>query len=268
MTDESKNDLAFVAPVSLGYAPVPSTRRRWARRLRRAWPAYLLLALIGLGIGFGPRAWRHWPLLRLQERCLTANLPMDRPMIEGDLTRSSALAVSHPGEYRFDSNRLAFRVEPLWAQLGASLNIAGAGSEPTLFIHERFTPSGKRRLLVVEGLVSLTVIEPAGWFNAAKVLKSGSVIRPDDDRLDVQSLALIMMDGGNITSGQADPADPTKFTVVATYHGIAGTWEYRLDDANGISVRMLDKESMIAKVQKAVERERTTELPATQPARK
>src|SRR4051812_31673275 len=110
-------------PPALDYAPAPGARRRLARRVLRWWPAWLLLVAVGLGIAYGPRAWRRYQLLKLQEACLTAELPQDRPVEEDDPAAAAALMAARPGEYVLRSDGCAVRVDPRWAALAAELGV-------------------------------------------------------------------------------------------------------------------------------------------------
>src|SRR5687767_516862 len=103
---------------ALDYASPPTARRRWKRRRRRAWPVGLLLVVVGLGIAYGPGVWRQWHVLRLQEACMTAVLPADRPVYEDGKVAVRALVAAWPGEYQL--NRWeggAVRVDSRWAAL-------------------------------------------------------------------------------------------------------------------------------------------------------
>src|SRR5690348_11241488 len=110
------------AAAALDYAPSPPARRGVLRRGLRAWPGWLLFGLVGLGVAYGPRAWRRYELLRSQGACLTATLPADRPVNERDPEAARALLATYPGEYRGPA-WLAARVDPRWAAFAPHLNL-------------------------------------------------------------------------------------------------------------------------------------------------
>ncbi|MEZ0266713.1 MAG: hypothetical protein ACAI43_18450, partial [Phycisphaerae bacterium] len=141
----------------LGYAPKPSAGRRALRRGLRLWPVWVPLLLVGLGVAYGPGAWRHYRLMRLQAACMTAELPADRPVYVQDYDEASALIAERPAEYRRDPMGQAERVDPRWAALAAAAGVAAWTVPPpysaaTAYCHERHTPDGRARLVVVEGV--------------------------------------------------------------------------------------------------------------------
>ena len=258
------------APTALDYAPRPLRGRAWRRALRW-WPAWLLLtAVVGLGIVYGPGAWRHWKLMRTQEVCMSAQMPQDRPVYEQDVAASSALAAAWPGEYRLNYNGWAERIEPKWVALAAEIGASGGSMgmagfpQPRAFCHERFTPGGRRRLVAVEGVWWALVVEPAGWTGGRpRVLWQG---KPE---YDAATIAAIRATDGlptdfRIFGGRPDPADPSRFTVPFNWGAIPATYEYRLGDDDRVTVRLLDPDAFIAR---AMALRAAQDLARTRPSR-
>jgi len=246
----------------IDYAPQISARRRLLRR----WSVSLVsLGIIVIGIVYGPRLYRHWQLLRVQEACMTMELPKDRPVFEMDRASASVLVAAWPAEYQYDESLgWALRFDPRWTAMESrlpapTLNNLRLGAMATTFCHERHTPDGRRRLVVLEGSEYYTVIEPAGWFGGAPRV----VARRKSARL------MDLPDGAfparkwnyHEDAGIADPADRSRFTASFVYNGAAGTWEYRLGDDEQLTMRLLDPEGFVARV-RAAHAARMTRSPA------
>jgi len=249
MTASATTLESSAAPPALDYAPRPSRRRRVLRRALRWWPAWTLLVLVGLGIGYGPEAWRHYQLMRLQAACLTAQMPQDRPAMEEDPAAARALVAARPGEYALDPLGRAVRSDPRWAALlaatgwGARPSIAPGWLLPTTFCHERQTPDGRRRLVVLEWARYVTVVEPAGWLGGApRLVRLREVIDWDEPSWSAMGRISNLSGPSRTAAGLPDPADPTRFTVPFVISGVTGTWECRLGDDEQVTVRILDPE--------------------------
>ncbi|MEZ0266347.1 MAG: hypothetical protein ACAI43_16580, partial [Phycisphaerae bacterium] len=257
MTDSTPNEPAALPP-RLDYAP--PARRPWVRRLlRRGWPVGLLVVVAGLALAHGPRAWRHYKLMRFQAACLSAELPQDRPMWESDAAAAAALVAAWPAEYALDAWQRAVRVDSRWAALAAE---GGMGPpyvrlgwpQSTTFCHERFTPAGRRRLVVVEGWRSedqATVVEPGGWTGGRpRVAWRGM---PEWDRATNDSLnsAAELRGPTRLGAGAPDPADRSRWTVPVVFNGVLGMLEYRLADDDTVTVRLLDPAGFVARAEAA-----------------
>jgi hypothetical protein len=231
---------------ALDYAPPPSARRRVLLRSMRLWPIWLLLLSLGLAIRYGPPAYRHYRLHRLQEACMSAALPEDRPVIEFDPDAAHALASAHPGEYHVSRFGTAVRVDPRWTALATAMGVPpwpGWRRDfpyPTECCHERYTPSGHRRLVVADGLYRVTVIEPAnGLSGRPRVLWRGEVTA-DRATYDAIDSARHLYGPHRTYGALPDPADRTRLTLQLLYNGVPGTWEYRLGDDDRVRVRLIN----------------------------
>ena len=242
------------APPALDYAP--PARRRGLRRAVRLWPVGLLLLVVGLGIAYGPRAWRHYQLMRLQAACLSAELPQDRPVWETDPAAAAALVAAWPGEYVLDAGGRAVRADPRWAALKDEWHRAREPQPrarkpvPTLFCNERHTPDGRRRLVVVEGRgwhLGAAVVEPAGWTGGLPRMAWWDAARWDaalwEPIRSADDLPYSIRHG----AGAPDPADPSRWTAPFAFNGVPGTFEFRLADDDTVTVRLLDPAGFRAK---------------------
>ena len=244
------------APSPLDYATAAYARRRWYRRILRWWPAVALLIVGGLGVALGPRAVRHWDLLRMQSRCLRAVLPVDRPVVEMNPDAVKKLLAERPGEYRdlhfAHAGKIAYRSEPTWVAFMTRMGLVAPSNDGlVLFMHERFTPSGRRRLVVISALGEATVIEPAGLFSAPKVVRSAQ----STFELATEGALNAIVLGGDfrIWGGTPDPADRSRFVIRITALGVDGVMLCRLEEDESVSIRLADPAGFAAKVKAAAE---------------
>ena len=237
-------------PIVLDYAPAARSRGRRLRRRLMLLAGVLLLA--GVGILYGPRLWKHGKILWLQEQCLRAELPGDRVVEEWDRERAKALAAAHPGEYFVDPWGGAYRIEARWERLagemGLPANDAGGSNFPAAaFLHERFTPSGQRRLIVANWWRA-TVIEPAGVFHGARLIREEGVDwDPESPRVfDAAEFANFQ-----VGAGSADPSDRSRWVIPWISLGVVMKWEYQLHDDDTVTMRLLDPQGTLARVEEA-----------------
>ena len=255
------------SPPALDYAPYPTARRRWMRRLRRVWPVALLLIVASLSIAYGPGVWRRWQVIKLQEACMTAELPTDRPMWEWEPVAAKALVAARPGEYELNSDGFAVRTDSRWAALASVLgvrawvDVPSGSARVTLFCHERHTPDGRRRLVTVEGWRYCTVIDPVAWSGG----DGPRVVWQEKLGYAPAITDAIDASGGlsgpsRFMAGVPDPVDPTRFSALFVTRGVPATFEYRLGNDDRVTMRLLDPEGFIARATAAKARA------ATQPA--
>lgn len=226
----------------LEYATGSTIGRRWRRRIA---PMILLIAMGILTAIYGPRAWRHAQLLRLQNRCMTAELPSDRPLAEYASDPAQMLLLTRPAEYQPDPVFLsgAARADPRWKAMAAELtpslvprsNLAWPRS--TTFLHERRTPSGSVRLVILEGFDHVTVIEPAGWFTRPRVLSRTSLSFARNDANTIAN-ADRHSGGSCLMAGTIDPVNGSQFTVLMILGAESWCLEYRLGDDDNVSVSL------------------------------
>jgi len=194
---------------------------------------------------------------------MKAELPHDRPVLESNPESAKRLVAAYPDEYRLE-NASAIRADNRWSML---LRQLGVNPKPgrwtgfpfeTDFLHERFTPSGARRLVVVENLGAAILVEPGGWFTGPRVI-AFCAIEFDDRSLAAWQRARDGLKLTRISAGTPDPADRSRFTISETLGDITGTWEYHLTDDDRITGRLLDAEEFSRKVEAAAK----TSTPST-----
>lgn len=212
-----------------------------------------MLLLMGAGLGvwrLGPRAWKHVVLLYWQRQCMNYDSRSDVLLYEKDPAKAAALL----GQPRTD-------YVPLSLYIRAHVSITQALYYPRIlrefevrtlmafcprdsaiiYMHERHTPAGKRRLVVVYTqpwddsgcLWEWAVYDPA-LISQPKLLNNGQ---------DLEGMKRGMMTGFYVPKrlgpGQSDPADATHFTIPCTSNGhLAATYDGRLTDEDKIEITL------------------------------
>jgi hypothetical protein len=205
-------------PPQLDYAqPTPWLRRRSSRRV-----ALLLFAIIALGFGM---RWGSFLVERVQAnywfaKCMGYDAPADRPVYE---PRQSGWVTTIP--------------EP-WTKF----SLYWGGSSPmtggTLFLHERRTRAGERRLIAVD---AVSMIFPRTLQLQANVFGPAIGMAPAQRKSAVVRVLNFPFDADEmrIYAGQPDPADASHFTMryeIGNRHGLIDGW-LRDDDTVVIEPR-------------------------------
>ncbi len=252
---------AIAAPISLAYEPRrKAVWRRWRRRAKRLVLAGILAGMGLAGWKYLPQAWEHWQILRAQDRCMVAELP-DRAVYDSDPDRAKALLARWPGEYQSMGSSAAGRVDPRWKDLAGRLGLAApAGNSATVFLHERMTPSGKRRLVVVEKAgLGVTVIEPAGSWNAANANQSeitktsGPGFTKLNPLFNIWDPTRGMLDASpvRISPGVCDSSDPTRFHFSISIAGVEDQLDGQLQNDGTVYFEVRSGDEFYHRVHKA-----------------
>lgn len=204
------------------------------------------LLLSALALVYGPRALSQWKLMRLQEACMSAEMPEDRPVYETEASAVEKLIARHPAEYQLNRGGWALRIDPRWVAFSAEVGwVRSPASQTrdaagTTFLHERYTPDGRRRLVVLEGLSRVTVYEPAGWTGGkASLVWVGNVNNAySASTLNVFHGTRLHYDVTRFGAGRIDTADRSRFIVPFVLEGVPGALEYQLQNDDQLSVRL------------------------------
>lgn len=211
------------API-LDYAPpLPWYRRRRGRRILAL--VVIAAVLLPVGIMWGPLAWYYAKLQYRLYQCLRYTAPAGQVVYEADPARVQQLLQSG-GDYVPDPDcgTTAFLMPKCFVELDR-LTPPAQVARPIIFLHERITKSGVRRLVVVQHTFS-----PLPFLNADGGLIIGATVDPGSllslpHRADYVTLSPIrvpkqhaisfsLLSGKQlrIFAGQPDPADSTHFT--------------------------------------------------------
>jgi hypothetical protein len=215
-------------PAQLDYAKRPSVvRRRW---FRRAVVGVMIACLAASGVWWLPPAWRRGRLLYVQRQCLQYT------------TRPSELICAEPPPYAGETPPFTVAVmDPACLlELGRSSTLT-TGRGPVLFLHERRSKAGVRRLIVVRRTppgqrmswdipmsFNISLIEPAGLSGIPVARYS---YYPD-------AVPSHFGDGSTngpllrFFAGQPDPADESHFTIDYEVDGERGTIDGWLRDTH------------------------------------
>ena len=130
----------------------------------------VLRVVVGLaGWRWGPTAKRQVELLYWQRQCFAHVRAADAPAWEDDRAKAAALLSANADYVAASAQAGAGAAIHLPRRLREFERLGGlpasSRSEPILFLHERYTPGGRRRLVVVrangEWQLSATVYAPA-----------------------------------------------------------------------------------------------------------
>ncbi len=194
-------------PDKLTYAPQPTTRRR----LGVLW-AMAAMAIVGAGLTSG----RWWPvaacrvaLIYWQHECM-AWRPGSTPV--------TVVAGGYAASVR--------AIAPPWANLSRRMFMNGAQSDPsdgTLYLGERVSAVGHRRLVEVHSLVHSEQLDDTGksyapplirvWVEAHVVIPGTLFVDPKDVTQESYSSGWVfgLRPGDSMSPAMADPYDPSHF---------------------------------------------------------
>src|SRR5687767_1551538 len=245
-----------VGPAPLVYAPPPRWHRR--RRFRVALLAVLVLGLAGAGWRWGPAGWKHAQFLHWQRQCLAYSPPPDLVVYETDPTRAAAL-IQKPGYTsvaQLGGPPIAVYTPRCWSEamrLGGvpvtNTGFGAGGPGATLFLHERTTPSGVRRLVAVHapagGAAVVALPIPAPVVVQPATLTAGPSVRGAVAKVQLKltfptpsgSFTVLSSPPGTTTrffAGRPDPANPSRFTIPFEAGGSRGEIEGFLDDGDAL----------------------------------
>lgn len=243
------------APSPLGYAPPPRWHRR--RRFGLALLVTLLLCLALAGWRWGPGGWKHAQFLYWQRQCLAYAPPADHVVYENDPSRAAAL-LQRPGYVNVSpasAPPVAVHTPRCWSEamgLGGvpvvNTGFGPGGPGATLFLHERTTPSGVRRLVAIHAPAAALAVAalpiPAPVIVQPATLTAGPAVRNAVARVEfnlvLQSpsaggFSLLSTPAGTTTrffAGRPDPADPSRFTIPFETGDTRGEIQGRLEDGD------------------------------------
>ena len=180
----------------LDYAPLPP---RFQRKVFRRTVSLTLLAVLGAIFAWkgGPPAWQRVRLLYWQRQAMKYTRPSDQTVYD---ETAGVIWIVH--------------AKP-WEQLCEVLS-SSRFEKAMLFLHEMHNSLGQTRLVAVEGSASSFWPRPAPLgVNVCVIRPGGAFTQPTAITDRVQSLNLRLQDSDPVHcyAGQADPADPSHFTV-------------------------------------------------------
>lgn len=211
-----------------------------------------------------------------QRQCMAYAPPADRVVYEEDPRRAAALQAQDPAYVSVTVFDLPTSLptkpngqppvqyaERLWAEYNAGLwypgpSSAGPSSPRTVaFLHERTTPSGKRCLVAVELSAQVHRVAPGRWgifrvlasssFEEGSALESSPLPATETLHIDVDAAyppeplrqpsdAFVPPAPLRLYAGQADPIDPSRFTIPYEMNGERGVITGVLEDTGTVQL--------------------------------
>lgn len=207
----------------IDYAPaLPNQKRRRAIRRVAMGLAALLIAI--LAFKSAPPAWRHIQILYWQHRAMTYTAPADHVVYDDDPADAAKLRTSNPSMATGPTGDVFDFVEP-WDQFYKLLSPPGRIPAGTVFLHERTSATGEKRLVVIEA-VSADSVQPLGRSNSVfrcTVFQPGGLFDLPTDKNPVFEFSgpINLRTSGpfNWFAGQADPTNSSHFTIQGFWKG-------------------------------------------------
>jgi hypothetical protein len=205
----------------LPYATPPPTHEK--RRRRRRWLRWIVPALLVVGIamaiGYRRAVLVRVQLLRGQRQCLTYTRPPDTLLVTSDPKTVLELARNPDYASRTDGparTHAWLRPQCLntfpWFRPATIQQMAMGPGPPTVFLHERTSRSGDRRLVYVEShdANALWLTQHVNWYviRPATLFK-GPVIVGQTPPLQYSGMFIPT----KLSFGQPDPIDASHFTI-------------------------------------------------------
>ena len=197
-----------------------SLRRR--RILTLVGVIILLCAITPVAIRYGRMGLERARVTRLYRECAAKTTPATTAVWEEDpelvkQLRDYQLVGSHSGN-------AAYFVPDAWRQLNAAIG-QQIQTWGTLFLHERTTPTSKRRLLVGVDIAGWSRGGPVVLFARVRTIAPAVPMRlPVQEKVDHPSVHLSRTEGTlRLFAGQPDPNDASHFTI-----------DYVLGDQKGV----------------------------------
>ncbi len=199
-------------PINLTYENAPSRARRW---MRRAIMPAVLIATVVVAIFFGPTAIRRFQVLSVQRRAMNYLPAADHVVYETNPDRAGLLMRNRGDYFALSSSGVpVIEFAATWRDFYRLAQPPGRKPAAVLFLHERRSPMGQRRLVAVDTLGSdsdgplvfrAAVFRPGDAFAPPGILATCNWTQPLNDRAAGRIV--------RIYAGQCDPGDDTHFSI-------------------------------------------------------
>jgi hypothetical protein len=178
---------------------------------------------------WGPSVWRLGILLQTHRRCLAVAVPGNKVTLDNDPRNAAPLIAADPQYVLLGSAGPVVWFCKDWERLIAEVSPPGRRPCATVFIGDRFTPAGKRCLVVVEA-----TCEPVANGNGVVRLLGTTMIGSERRVVRTGLFGVpFYFDASTamrLFAGQRDPSDPTHFTIAYQADGGSGTIDGWLRD--------------------------------------
>jgi hypothetical protein len=198
-------------PLNLTYEKAPSRPRRW---MRRAILPLIFVAITIIAIIYGPAAIARFQLIAVQRTAMAYSPAADHVVYETD-PQAAKLLMRNPGDYMAAGAGVpVIEFARPWRDFYRLAEPPGRKPAAVLFLHERHTRAGRRRLVAVDTLGSdhdgplmfrSAVFRPGNTLASAGLLSTTNWTQLGGDEKDGQVV--------RIFAGQCDARDPAHFTI-------------------------------------------------------
>jgi hypothetical protein len=239
-----------------------STKRPRLQRLIKIAIVCIFVGVVCCAVKWGPLAWRRVRVKNLESQCESYSEPATTIAYQGNSPESlDSLLESDPARYVLTDDG-ALRISPYWD--GLELAIRPNAKRPiphsitrvttpavwfrytraTLFLHERTSPAGNRRLVVVQvadvaDFVG-AVVMPGDWLNGPALVPGTDW--PDVDKDSTQMLYWIQRTNRKVVMyfGQVNPSDSSRFTINFVVNKVKVLLDGWLDDNDTVHLKVRD----------------------------
>jgi hypothetical protein len=197
--------------LNLTYEKTPGRTRRW---MRRAIATAIFVGIAAIAILYGPAVFARFKLLAVQRTAMNYSPAADHVVYETDPQQAKQL-MRNPGDYLAGGSGVpVIEFATPWRDFYRLAQPPGRKPAAVLFLHERRTPAGKRRLVAIDTLGSdsdgplvfrSAVFRPGDALASAGLLTTKNSRQPDADDRARQIV--------RIFAGQCDTHDPAHFTI-------------------------------------------------------
>jgi hypothetical protein len=200
-----------------------------------------LIAFGGIAWRWGPEKWERAKLLYWQWRCMNYSPPPDEIVYDqvpngrsALLNGSSKYVAVTEHDFVQGSTTAAAMVPDCEDHFAKNPLVGGSGFQPPIvFMHDRAAPSGRHYLVILRG-DSIPFLQIGRLPLDFEAFKTGDWREGPEDASGVRPwsgpVSVPVRERIRIYAGQADPADPTHFTVRYTEDGNDAVADGYVDD--------------------------------------
>ena len=244
-------------PITFDYVEAPS---RWRKRAGRIVFALVVVALAVCTWRWGPYLWRQSQLLYWQGQCLTFSAPVDQVVYEEEPAAAARLLLGSDFAPHVLNPRPGYKIQPttvqatvfcpqcwraLWTIVpppsASLLGVGSGGNRAIIFLHERISPAGHRRLVSVSYAPYPDSFVPGYNYVASATTPatwSGQRTVPRPWFTEFQSTSRTPRHPPlvRVFAGQPDPSDRAHFTIRYQMWGQEDVLDGRLRDDDQITL--------------------------------
>jgi hypothetical protein len=211
----------------------------------------VLALVVSVGVRFGPTVWRQTRILYWQRQCMNYTASPAMIVYEEEAAAAAKLMAAdsqYANYYAYGADpQIAAAFKPrCWANLGSlvpnSWKIFGASfGGATIFLHERTSPAGHRRLVSVRLQPNWNQIE--GFHHSPIATIPATLTKMPAGEITSENIAEIRRENWHrlpqlrVYAGQIDPADSSHFSIHYEMWGQGDILDGRLGDDDRVTLK-------------------------------